>query len=96
MIEYLYNAIRATAGQEIVVGAEITDANGQFLEEGCHLMLFDPNKELIATIDGIYLNEGNWEFTIPAETTEGLHGRYWYCMCYHSDNLCFKEPMYLV
>lgn len=96
MIEYLYNAIRATAGSEIVVGAEITNDEGHYITEGCHFMLFDKDKELIATIDGTYLEEGNWEFTIPAETTEGLNGRYWYCMCYHNDHLCFKQPIYLV
>lgn len=97
MIEYLYNAIRATAGQDITISAAITDDDGNILTEGCHIMFFDPDKELIATFDGEFNEEINeWSFTIPAETTEGLNGRYWYCICYFNANLCFKEPIYLV
>lgn len=95
MIEYLYDAIRATAGQDIKIYAELTDKDGNVYEEGCHLMLFNPEKELIVTVDGEIV-ENEWIFTIPAEITEGLKGRFWYCICHHNINLCFKEPIYLV
>ena len=97
MVEYLYNAIRATAGQDITVAAEITNDDGIPLVEGCHIMLFNPEKEEIGTFNGTFDEEEmEWSFLIPAEATEGLGGRYWYCICYHSQNLCFKEPIYLV
>lgn len=98
MIEYLHDAIRATAGQEIAVAAEITDDNGDSIFEGCHIMLYAPDREtLVATFDGTYNAEKNeWTFIIPGEATEGLHGRYWYCICYFNANLCFKQPVYLV
>lgn len=97
MIEYLYNAIRATAGQDITISAEITNDEGGIITSGCHIMLFNPDKELIDTFDGEYnADDKEWNFTIAAKATEGLHGRYWYCICYHNSNLCFKEPIYLV
>lgn len=95
MIEYLYNAIRATAGQDITIAAELTNTSGEPIAEGCHIMLFDPDKNMIATIDGV-CNGTEWSFTIPAEITEGKSGRYWYCICHYNTNLCFKEPIYLV
>lgn len=98
MIEYLYDAIRATAGQDITITAEITNDEGEQLTEACHLMLYGIDKEsLITTVNGEYFEEDSeWRFTIPGEATKGLSGRYWYCICYHDINLCFKEPIYLV
>lgn len=94
MVEYLYNAIRATAGQDIPVVAIITDENNAVVSEGCGLMLHD-NETMIVKIDGAFDGE-QWIFNIPANVTEGRHGRYWYCICHHDMNLCFKQPIYLV
>ena len=97
MIEYLYNCIKATSGQDIAIAAEITNDDGVEITEACHVMLFNPEEELIATHDGIYDAENSqWIFIIPAEATKGLKGRYWYCICHHESNLCFKQPLYLV
>lgn len=97
MVEYLYNAIRATAGTNITISAEITNDAGTILTEGCHVMLFTPEKELMGAFDGEFNEEDNeWTFVIPKEETAGLNGRYWYCICYYNQNLCFKQPIYLV
>lgn len=100
MIEYLYNAIRATAGQDVIVTAYITDEDERVITEGCHIMLYDKDrKTLLHTVDGVYHNENGyfeWIFTIPGELTKELDGRYWYCICYHDKNLCFREPIYFV
>lgn len=97
MIEYLYDAIRATAASEFTVTANITDRNAVLITDSCHLMIYDTDKEtLIATIDGEFDGKEDWNFTIPAEITKGLKGRYWYCICHHDDHLCFKQPLYLV
>jgi hypothetical protein len=97
MIEYLFDAIRATTGQDIHIAAEITDDNGIVLTEGCYINLFSPDKEYIASFDGEYNEEnGEWIFTIPAEATEGLVGRYFYCIAYNGQSLCFRAPLYLV
>ncbi len=95
MIEYLYNAIRAAAGNDIAVTAVITDDSGAAITEGCSLMLHDKDKEMIAQFTGDYVND-EWLFTIPAEITRGLNGRYWYCIKHYDSNLCFMEPIYLV
>ena len=99
MIEYLYNCIRATAGQNITVDAKITDDSGEALTQSCGFMLHDKNddKTMLARVDGEYLSEEEmWRFTVPAEVTKGLKGRYWYCICHEDQNVCFKQPIYLV
>lgn len=96
MIEYIFDVIRASAGEEIVVKAQITDDNGAEVTSGCHLMLYD-DLLLLATVDGVYRAESKeWVFTIHAEDTAGLKGRYWYCICEHGTSLCFKRPIYLI
>ena len=96
MIEYLHNAIRATAGEDITVSAKITDENGLPITTGFHLSLYSDNERL-DSFSGKY-SSGVWEFTIAADATTDLRGRYWYCIC--SDNthekLNFKQPIYLV
>lgn len=96
MIEYLYNAIKADAGQPITIDAALTDDTGASLTEGCELHLFAPDREtMIIGVPGV-CNGEEWTFTIPAETTKGLNGRYWYCIGYYDTSLCFKQPIYLV
>lgn len=95
MIEYLYNCIRATAGENVGITAIITNADGEQITEHSHIMLFDKDDTLLATIDGEYVAElGNWQFTLPAELTKGKCGRYWYRICTTDDSLCFKQPIY--
>lgn len=94
MIEYLYNAIRATSGEDITITAEITDDSGECISKGCSLMLWD-DEELLTAVDGLLIDE-LWTFTIPANATTGLVGRYWYCICHNNNKLQFKEPIYLV
>jgi hypothetical protein len=96
MVEYIYNAIRATAGEDITITARITYDNGDSITSDCHVMLFD-NEELLTTVDGTFdATEEVWEFTIPAEATKHLSGRYWYRICSKLGSLCFKEPIYLI
>ena len=97
MIEYLYDAIRATAGEEMTIAAEIVDVNGYPVERGCHFTLYN-GTERMAAIDGELNADGVWEFTIPADTTDGLNGRYWYCICTDEthNKLNFKQPIYFI
>lgn len=94
MIEYIYDAIKAVAGQDISISAVITNAEGVAIEEKCSFMLHSDDSHVIMT-PGDYLGEGLWQFNIPAEATSGLQGRYWYCIQHEGDNLCFKQPIYL-
>ena len=95
MIEYLYDAIRATAGEEISIAAKIVNDSGIPVDTGCHLNLYNDN-EMIISVEGSYVEEA-WQFTIPADVTTNLIGRYWYCICSETHNkLNFKQPIYLV
>ena len=94
MIEYLYDAIRASAGEDITIAAKITDEDGNIETNTCYLMLHTET-EMLAHEAGT-LKDGVWEFTIPAATTAGLKGRYWYCISQETNKLCFNQPIYLV
>lgn len=93
-VEYILDTIKATAGQEIEVCAEITDDDGTPVTEGCGFMLHNNDGSLVAMVDGTYA-DGVWSFTIPAETTKGLKGRLLYCICSNGESLCFRKPFYL-
>lgn len=94
MIEYLYDAIRATAGEDIIISAKITDDSGEHIDEICNLKLFN-NNEVISDVPGVYNGE-LWDFTIPAADTANLSGRYFYSICHRGNSISFKEPIYLI
>ncbi len=94
MVEYLYNAIRATAGSDATIMAHITD-NESEITSGCGFMLHLDDSKVIM-FDGTYGEDGFWYFTIPAETSKDLKGRYWYCFCQDNATLCFKQPIYFI
>ena len=96
MIEYLFNAIRAVAGQDLTIEAKITDDSGAEIVEGCALMLHFEDDTMYAAEGTYYADIQRWQFTIPADVTKGLSGRYFYCIQHNGANLCFKEPIYLL
>lgn len=95
MLEYLYDAIRANAGQPLGITAQLAN-NGEPIIEDCVLVFFDDNQEL-THVEGLYIAEiDRWNFTVPAEVTEGRIGRHWYCIRHDGVNLCLNKPIYLV
>lgn len=94
MIEYLYDCIRANAGQEITVSAKLTNDDGSLITENCFLNLYDPDGEHFYSTPGTLIEE-LWIFSVPANITEGRKGRHWYCIGHNGSSLCFKEPIYL-
>lgn len=94
MVEYLYDAIRATAGTDISISAQVIDTTGNPVTEDCDFIFYMSDSSIL-TIGGIYTDNA-WVFTIPAEYTENLKGRYWYCVKHDDEHLCFKQPIYLV
>ena len=96
MIEYLYDAIRAVAGQDIGIAAAISnDETGEPITSNCSLMLHDKNGAMIYEAKGNYIEDADlWQFEIPAPITTGLSGRYWYSIQNSGSNLCFKNPIY--
>lgn len=93
MIEYLYNTIRATAGDYVQVTAIITDDEGNEVTEGCEFMLHDCDEKLLMTVMGEY-HDGEMYFNIPAHDLP--KGKYFYCICREGVKLCFHQRLYLV
>lgn len=94
MIEYLYNAIRASAGTNLTIAANVIDESGNKITEDLELIIhLDDHKML--TVDG-YFQQDMMLFEIPAAMTEGLEGKYWYCIKHLDEQLCFKQPIYFV
>ena len=94
MIEYLYDVIRATAGQEILVSAKLTNDDGSIITDNCNFHLFDDKGNMLYEAPGTVAN-GLWLFSVPAQITEGRKGKHWYCIGHGKASLCFKEPIYL-
>lgn len=94
MIEYLYDAIRATAGSDIQVAAKVFDNLGNPIVSGCEFVLHIDDETML-TVGGDYV-EDTWVFPIPAEFTKGLKGRYWYCIKHENEQISFNQAMYLV
>ena len=88
MVEYLYDVVKAISGEDINICAEITDAEGTDITSGCSLLFIDKEFNTIAEYKGIYA-DGAWTFTIPAETTNGMEGRYWYRIKYKDNSLIY-------
>lgn len=92
MIEYLYDAIRATTGSDITIVAVVTE-DDETLEGTC--LALHTKEDAMVMIEG-ELVDGVYQFTIPAEVTAGLSGRYSYCFMKEGQPLCFKKPIYFV
>ena len=94
MIEYLHTAIRASAGENIAISAEVTDELGNIVTEDCALIIYLENNGILMIggncIDGIFT------FEVPGDMTKDLKGRYWYCVRHNGEPVCFKQPIYFV
>lgn len=93
MIEYLYDAIRTMAGQEFTVNAIVTDEHGNQITENCNMMLHIGD-EMIESASKYDEVQSMWAFTYPAEATQGLEGRFEYCVMHNGEPMCFKQPIY--
>lgn len=93
MIEYLYNTIRATAGDDMQVTAVITDDHGNDITSDCKFAIFSVDDQLLVSTVGEYTSDV-WHFTIP--TDELKKGKYWYCIYHHDERLSFMQRLYLV
>lgn len=94
MISYLYDCVKAVAGEDINICAEITDADGNDITSGCSLIFIDKEYNTIAEYAGTYA-DGAWVFTIPAAVTTDMCGRYWYRIKLKDNSMCFAAPIYI-
>lgn len=93
-IEFLYDCIKAIAGEDINILAEITDSAGVDITSGCGLVFIDKDFTIIGEYEGTYA-DGAWSFTIPAARTKGMNGRYWYRIKFKDTSMSFAAPIYL-
>ena len=92
--EFLYDCIKAIAGENVNIGAQITDVDGNNITSGCSLIFINKDFATIGEYEGTY-SDGAWTFVIPAAATKGMEGRYWYRIKYNDDSLSFAAPIYL-
>lgn len=93
MIEVLYDAIKAVAGQPIEITARVTDVEESVKDNCCFVLHLDGN---MVSVEGTYLEDYDmWKFEIPASATVGYKGKHWYCIQHNGNNLCFMKPVYL-
>jgi hypothetical protein len=96
LIEYIYDAIKATAGEDIPIIMEVRNPEGELVTEGCGISIHC-TEDQVCRVDGVYDADGQvWKFVIPGEATKGHTGRHYYCVCKADGTLNFKTPIYLV
>lgn len=93
MVEYLYDAIKVSAGSNAVISAKVSTDDGIPITEECKLIIHLNHSHL--AFDGECVDD-IWYFSIPASMTEALKGRYEYCFKHNDEQLCFKQPIYFV
>ena len=94
-VEYLYDCIRATVGDDMTIEAEINDDEGNPITEECRFRIYDNDNNIIEIVEGEYSAEDSmWSFVVPIA---GLGaGSYYYTVCHKGTNICFKKPLYLI
>lgn len=93
MVEYLYDAIKASRGNEAIIMAKVSDG-GVPITEGVKLGIHN-EEELIVEVAGAYEND-TWVFIVPAEATKKLDGRYFYDIFTDETTYSFKQPIYFI
>ena len=96
MIEYLYDAVRTSDGEDMKITATIRDTDGTTITDGCALRIFDEGGALIEEVDGTYYTDvGKWafKFTFP---THKARARYFYTIAHNGEDMNFKARIYLV
>lgn len=85
---------QASSGQDITILADITDAEGAKIARECFIELWQGNNAIYKA-NGAYNGE-IWAFTIPADVTIDLHGRFFYAISNNEHNLCEIKPIYII
>ena len=96
MIEYLYDAVRTSDGEDMTITATIRDNDGTTITDGCALRIFDEGGALIEEVDGTYYTDvGKWafKFTFP---THKARARYFYTIAHNGEDMNFKARIYVV
>lgn len=96
MIEYLYDAVRTSDGEDMTITAKITENDGTVITDGCALRIFDEGGALIEEVGGTYYTDAEkWEFKFELPYNSARN-RYFYTISHNGIDLAFKAPIYLV
>ena len=96
MIEYLYDAVRTSDGEDMTITATIRDNDGTTITDGCALRIFDEDGALIEEVGGTYYTDvGRWEFKF-AFPTHKARARYFYTIAHNGEDINFKARIYVV
>ena len=96
MIEYLYDAVRASDGEDMTITATIRDNDGTTITDGCALRIFDEDGALIEEVGGTYYTDcGRWEFKFNFPTHKA-RARYFYTIAHNGEEINFKARIYVV
>ena len=96
MIEYLYDAVRTSDGEDVTITAAIRENDGTTITDGCALRIFDEGGTLIEEVGGTYYTDAErWEFkfTFP---TDKVRARYFYTIAHNGEDINFKARIYVV
>lgn len=91
MVEYIYDVIRVSAGDDVVINADIYNEMGSSTLE----VLDDDNNVLISVV-GEQQEEELVTFTIAGAETAQMDGRYWYIVKDAREKLIFRKPIYVL
>ena len=96
MIEYLYDAVRTSDGEDMTITATIRENDGATITDGCSLRIFDEGGALIEEVDGTYYADAEkWEFRF-AFSTHKARARYFYTIAHNGKDINFKTRIYVV
>lgn len=96
MTEYISNAVRASAGNPIVITAKITENDGTVITDDCALRVFDNEGAQVLEEEGTYYSDvQEWEFKFELPYNSARN-RYFYTISHNGIDLAFKAPIYLV
>ena len=96
MIEYLYDAVRASDGEDMTITATIRDNDGTTITDGCALRIFDEGGALIEEVGGTYyagVERWEFKFTFP---THKARARYFYTIAHNGEDINFEARIYVV
>lgn len=97
MVEYLHDAIKASAGSDIYIQARVLDEFGNEVKENVFFILHDKEDVSKHILEAEASDGGDaCIFEIPAEITKEFKGRYWYSIKHGNEQLSFLQPMYFM
>ena len=91
---YLHDVKQAASGQDVNINVYMTDENGAHITSDSFIELWN-GVLMLYKGKGEY-NGTYWTFTIPADVTMVLHGRYYYAICNEEHDINDITTLYII